>query len=108
MRNLRGNLLSSPLPTKKAVMRKLISILFLVLFCAHFAYATEPTVAQLEAIKTKLSAQDCQLWMGGVGHEVENVPVHLVEKVDNAIELLKNISVLDALKVIEIYCRAVK
>jgi hypothetical protein len=89
-------------------MKKQISALFLALFCAHFSHALEATPAQFEALKPKFSVQDCQLWMGGEGHENENVPNHLVAKVEVILEFLNNLPLLDALKAIEIYCKAGK
>ena len=85
-------------------MKKAIFAAFFALFLTNFSHAIEANPAQIEALKTKFSVQDCKLWKGGEGYENDNVPKAYSEHVEVILEFLDNLSINEAMRAIELYC----
>ena len=85
-------------------MKKAILLHFFALFLTNFSHAIEANPAQIAALKTKFSVQDCKLWKGGEGHENDNVPKVYSEHVEAILEFLNNLSINEAMRAIEVYC----
>lgn len=96
-------------------MKNTVFIAFFALFFANFAHAIDAKIVnsgainpeQLQIFAEVMTHRDCAVWTGGEGYENDSVPTNVTIKLMTVFARLKDLSVPDALYVVDVHCKQV-
>lgn len=96
-------------------MKKTFFIAFFALFFANFSHAIDAKQVNSGAIKPEqlqivaevMMHRDCAVWTGGEGYENDSVPTNVTIKLMTVFARLKDLSVPDALYLVDVHCKQV-